>query len=35
MDTLSLGAYLGHNNNQNAKRYARMNAIRFDGLWRD
>ena len=35
MDTLSLAAYLGHANIQNTKRYARMNAARFDGIWRD
>jgi type 1 fimbriae regulatory protein FimB/type 1 fimbriae regulatory protein FimE len=35
MDTLSLAAYLGHANVQNTKRYARMDAARFDGLWRD
>ena len=35
MDTLSLAAYLGHANIQNTKRYARMNATRFDGIWRD
>jgi integrase len=35
LDTLSLAAYLGHANVQNTKRYARMNATRFDGLWRD
>jgi type 1 fimbriae regulatory protein FimB/type 1 fimbriae regulatory protein FimE len=35
LDTLSLAAYLGHANIQNTKRYARMSATRFDGLWRD
>ena len=35
MDTLSLAAYLGHANIQNTKRYARMNATRFEGIWRD
>lgn len=35
LDTLSLAAYLGHANVQNTKRYARMDAARFDGLWRD
>jgi type 1 fimbriae regulatory protein FimB/type 1 fimbriae regulatory protein FimE len=35
MDTLSLAAYLGHANVQNTKRYTKMNATRFDGLWRD
>jgi type 1 fimbriae regulatory protein FimB/type 1 fimbriae regulatory protein FimE len=35
VDTLSLAAYLGHTNIQNTKRYARMSATRFDGLWRD
>jgi site-specific recombinase XerD len=35
MDTLSLAAYLGHTNVQNTKQYARMDAARFDGLWRD
>jgi type 1 fimbriae regulatory protein FimB/type 1 fimbriae regulatory protein FimE len=34
-DTLSIAAYLGHANIQNTKRYARMNATRFDGIWRD
>jgi len=35
MDTLSLAAYLGHRNVQNTARYAKMSAIRFEGLWRD
>ena len=35
MDTLSLAAYLGHRNVQNTARYARMDARRFDGLWKD
>jgi type 1 fimbriae regulatory protein FimB/type 1 fimbriae regulatory protein FimE len=35
MDSLSLAAYLGHSSLQNTKRYAKMNATRFDGLWRD
>ena len=35
MDTLSLAAYLGHANVQNTKRYARKDAARFGGLWRD
>jgi type 1 fimbriae regulatory protein FimB/type 1 fimbriae regulatory protein FimE len=35
LDTLSLAAYLGHANIQNTKRYAKMDARRFDGLWRD
>jgi type 1 fimbriae regulatory protein FimB/type 1 fimbriae regulatory protein FimE len=35
LDTLSLAAYLGHRNVQNTKRYAKMNATRFDGLWKD
>jgi len=35
MDTLSLAAYLGHANVQNTKRYAKMNASRFEGLWQD
>ena len=35
MDTLSLAAYLGHANVQNTIRYAKMSAIRFEGLWRD
>lgn len=35
MDTLSLAAYLGHANIQNTVRYTKMNATRFDGLWRD
>ena len=35
LDTLSLAAYLGHANVQNTKRYARVNAERFAGLWQD
>jgi len=35
LDTLSLAAYLGHKQVQNTKRYAKMNATRFDGLWKD
>jgi type 1 fimbriae regulatory protein FimB/type 1 fimbriae regulatory protein FimE len=35
VDTLSLAAYLGHANVQNTKRYARVNAERFAGLWPD
>ena len=35
MDTLSLAAYLGHRNVQNTARYAKMDARRFDGLWKD
>jgi len=35
MDTLSLAAYLGHTNVQNTKRYAKMSATRFEGLWQD
>jgi len=35
LDTLSLAAYLGHSNVQNTKRYARVNADRFAGLWQD
>jgi site-specific recombinase XerD len=35
LDTLSLAAYLGHTNVQNTKRYARVNAERFAGLWQD
>jgi integrase len=35
LDTLSLAAYLGHRQVQNTKRYAKMNATRFDGLWKD
>ena len=35
MDTLSLAAYLGHANVQNTKRYAKMSATRFEGLWQD
>ena len=35
MDALSLAAYLGHANIQNTKRYAKMDARRFDGLWKD
>ena len=34
LDTLSLAAYLGHANIQNTKRYAKMDARRFDGRWR-
>jgi type 1 fimbriae regulatory protein FimB len=34
MDTLPLAAYLGHTNVQNTKRYARINATRFNGIWR-
>jgi integrase len=35
MDALSLAAYLGHANVQNTKRYAKLNAERFAGLWND
>ena len=35
LDTLSLAAYLGYKQVQNTKRYAKMNATRFDGLWKD
>ena len=35
LDALSLAAYLGHANIQNTKRYAKMDARRFDGPWRD
>ena len=35
LDTLALAAYLGHRQVQNTKRYAKMNAMRFDGLWKD
>jgi type 1 fimbriae regulatory protein FimB/type 1 fimbriae regulatory protein FimE len=35
LDTLSLAAYLGHKQVQNTKRYAKMNATRFDRLWKD
>jgi type 1 fimbriae regulatory protein FimB/type 1 fimbriae regulatory protein FimE len=35
MDTLSLAAYLGHRNVNNTRRYTRMNATRFDGIWKD
>jgi integrase len=35
LDTLSLAAYLGHRNVQNTARYAKMDARRFDGLWKD
>ena len=35
MDALSLAAYLGHRQVQNTASYAKMNAQRFDGLWRD
>jgi type 1 fimbriae regulatory protein FimB/type 1 fimbriae regulatory protein FimE len=34
-DTLSLAAYLGHVKLQNTKRYAKVAASRFEGLWRD
>lgn len=35
LDTLSLAAYLGHRNVQNTARYTKMNATRFDNLWKD
>jgi integrase len=35
LDTLALAAYLGHRQVQNTKRYAKMNATRFDDLWKD
>ncbi len=35
LDTLSLAAYLGHRNVQNTARYTKMDAKRFDGLWKD
>ena len=35
LDTLSLAAYLGQASIQNTKRYPKMDARRFDGLWRD
>jgi hypothetical protein len=35
MDILSLAAYLGHRQIQNTVCYSKMNATRFDGLWRD
>ena len=34
-DTLSLAAYLGHVKLQNTKRYAKVAASRFEGLWQD
>lgn len=34
-ETLSLGAYLSHAKIQNTARCTKMNATRFDGLWRD
>jgi type 1 fimbriae regulatory protein FimB/type 1 fimbriae regulatory protein FimE len=34
-DSLSLAAYLGHRQLQHTKRYTKMNATRFDGLWKD
>jgi len=35
MDTLSLAAYLGHRQLSNTRRYTKMSAHRFEGLWRD
>lgn len=35
MDSLSLAAYLGHKNINNTRRYTKMDARRFDGVWRD
>ncbi|MGA8759678.1 MAG: tyrosine-type recombinase/integrase [Stellaceae bacterium] len=35
LDTLSLAAYLGRRNVQNTARYTKMDAKRFDGLWKD
>ena len=35
MDSLSLAAYLGHKNVNNTRRYTKMDARRFDGLWKD
>jgi hypothetical protein len=35
VDTRTLAAYLGNRNMANTARYTRMDARRFDGLWRD
>ena len=35
MDTLSLAAYLGHRQLSNTRRYTKMSAHRFEGLWSD
>jgi site-specific recombinase XerD len=35
MDTLSLAAYLGHRQLNNTRRYTKMSAHRFEGLWKD
>ena len=35
MDTLSLAAYLGHRQLSNTRRYTKMSAHRFEGLWND
>ena len=35
MDTLSLAAYLGHRQLSNTRRYTKMSASRFEGLWND
>jgi type 1 fimbriae regulatory protein FimB/type 1 fimbriae regulatory protein FimE len=35
MDTLSLAAYLGHRQLSNTRRYTKMSAHRFEGLWKD
>jgi site-specific recombinase XerD len=35
VDTRTLAAYLGHRQMNNTARYTKMNAKRFDGLWKD
>jgi len=35
MDTLSLAAYLGHRQLTNTRKYTKMSAGRFEGLWTD
>jgi type 1 fimbriae regulatory protein FimE len=35
MDTLSLAAYLGHRQLANTRKYTKMSAHRFEGLWND